>query len=353
MKKIVSFFVSLILLAAIFIAGSYFYICDQLKPVSNDENCQPVRIEVSNGDSVKKISLILKEKGIIKNDKLFYIFASRSNLMKYFSKVQAEYELYGFVLKSGIYNLKPSMHVQEIYNQLSSGRQEYISVSIPEGFTMRQIGELLEEKGVCSKDDFLEICRDTNFLVSQKISMESAEGFLFPDTYYFVPDSGARVAAEIMIDNFFGKIQTLIDLNSITQNELNDIVVLSSIVEREYRVKEEAPLIASVFKNRLRRDIGLYSCATVVYILTEIEGRPHPSRILIEDTKIDNPYNTYKWAGLPPGAISNPGLTALDAVINAPKTSYYFFQVKDAAKGTHVFTSTFDEHVENHNLSAK
>ncbi|MCF0242006.1 MAG: endolytic transglycosylase MltG, partial [Treponema sp.] len=131
------------------------------------------------------------------------------------------------------------------------------------------------------------------------------------------------------------------------------VVILASIVEKEYRVPEEAPLIASVFKNRMKQNIGLYSCATIVYILTEIQGNSHPSRILIEDTKIDSPYNTYKWAGLPPGPISNPGITALNAVINTPKTNYYFFQIKDAGKGSHVFTTTFDEHIENHNLSVK
>lgn len=353
MKKIISFFVSLILLVVFIAAGSYFYISSQLKPVSSDENAEAVRIEVSNGDSVRKIGNLLKENNVIKNEKLFYIFASRSNLMKYFSKVQAEYEPQRFVLKSGIYYIKPNMHVQEIYNLLSSGRQEYISVSIPEGYTMRQIGKLLEEKHICSNEDFLEICSDTNFLVSKGITLDSAEGFLFPDTYFFIPKSSARSVAEQLIDTFFLRISTLIDLENTTNKELNDLVILASIVEKEYRVPEEAPIIASVFKNRLRRNIGLYSCATVVYVLTDIQGKPHPSRLLIEDTRTESPYNTYLYAGLTPGAISNPGLTALNAVVNAPKTNYYFFQVKDAKKGTHVFTSTFDEHIENHNLTTK
>jgi UPF0755 protein len=87
--------------------------------------------------------------------------------------------------------------------------------------------------------------------------------------------------------------------------------------------------------------------------LTEIEGRPHPDRILLEDTKIDSPYNTYKWAGLTPGPISNPGMVALKAAANPPKTNYYFFQVADANEGRHVFTTTFDEHKASHNLSTK
>ena len=102
------------------------------------------------------------------------------------------------------------------------------------------------------------------------------------------------------------------------------------------------------FKNRLKHNIGLYSCATIVYIITEIQGKPHPERILTKDTKIDSPYNTYKWAGLTPGPISNPGLTALDAATNTPKTPYFFFQVENEKTGKHVFTETFEEHKINH-----
>ena len=156
-----------------------------------------------------------------------------------------------------------------------------------------------------------------------------------------------------MLDTFFEKAKEIPGFLDKTPEEMYETVILASIVEREYRVEEEAPLIASVFKNRLRRNIGLYSCATVEYILTEIEGRPHPERILIEDTKIDNPYNTYKWAGLPPGPISNPGLVALKASADTPKTNYYFFQIVDPAAGKHVFTTSFEEHIESHSLYTK
>ena len=116
------------------------------------------------------------------------------------------------------------------------------------------------------------------------------------------------------------------------------------MVEREYRVAEEAPLIASVFKNRIEENIGLYSCATIEYIITEILGKPHPDVITYDDLKIDSPYNTYKWAGLPPSPISNPGLVALKASANPPKTEYYYFTLKDEARGTHTFSRSFSSH---------
>ena len=119
---------------------------------------------------------------------------------------------------------------------------------------------------------------------------------------------------------------------------------MASIVEREYRRKEEAPLIASVFYNRLRYNIGLESCATLAYIITDIEDKPHPEYLTVEDKHIDSPYNTYKWAGLPPGPIANPGLVALEAAVRPPKTDYYYFVLKDPATGEHYFSEDLQEH---------
>ena len=346
-------FLSAIFSFIVIVTVVYISVFFQTRPVSVDhDNSETIRIEVHSGDTVRNTARVLKEKKLIKNDTLFYFFARRPSLLKLFFSSKNEIND-SFILKSGMYYITQDMTIPEILSLLSSGRQEYVTVSIPEGFTVSKIGALLEEKEICSREDFINVCKNPDFLSRYNITLDSCEGFLFPDTYFFIPGTDAEKIASELIGTFYKKVSTLIDVNNIAQKELEEIVILSSIVEREYRVSEEAPLIASVFKNRLRHDIGLYSCATVVYVLTEIEGRPHPSRILLDDTKIDSPYNTYKWAGLPPGAISNPGLTALNAVINAPKTSYYFFQVKDASKGTHVFTQTFDEHVENHNLTTK
>ena len=157
-----------------------------------------------------------------------------------------------------------------------------------------------------------------------------------------------------MVDNFFKKISQMEGFKGLSTERMYYLLRLASIVEREYRVKEEAPLIASVFANRLRRTIGLYSCATVEYIITEIEGRPHPDVITYKDLKIDSPYNTYIHAGLPPTPISNPGEVALSAAATHPRTSYYFFRLVDAQKGTHYFSTYFDEHTEvGRNLSTK
>ncbi|MBO4533375.1 MAG: endolytic transglycosylase MltG [Treponema sp.] len=349
MKTKGKIFLSILLLIILAILGAGIYCYSQITPVAQDDNS--IRFEVANGDSVRKIAGKLQEEGLIKNETFFYYFVRKPVLLKiFFSKDPVSDPI---VLKSGIYHLHAGMNYAQLINELSSGQQEYIRVSIPEGKTITQTAEILQDAGICLVDEFKAECYDPKLLQSYNITGESAEGFLFPDTYFLTAGMTAREVVVLMIDNFFTKVQEIPGFMELEPQKMYETVILASIVEREYRVEDEAPLIASVFTNRLRQNIGLYSCATIVYILTEIENRPHPERVLLEDTKIDSPYNTYKWAGLTPGPISNPGMVALKAAANPPKTNYYFFQVADANEGRHVFTTTFDEHKASHNLSTK
>ncbi len=320
------------------------------KPVSQVEQ-EAVRIEIPYGMSVRAVSGLLQEKNVIKNSKLFYLSVKYPFLLKVFYpgiKVDSR-----FVLKSGIYHIKPNMNFYEIQKMLSSGAQEFIKVSVPEGYTITKIAELLENHRICNKNDFIQASKNSEILNSYNIPAETCEGYLFPDTYFLTLNMDSKKVISLMIENFYSKISQISGLSEKSANEVFEILTLASIVEREYRIANEAPLIASVFRNRLKHNIGLYSCATIEYIITEIQGRPHPEVITIADTKIDNPYNTYMWAGLPPGPISNPGLISLNASANTPKTNYYYFQIVDQNAGRHVFTSTFEEHIENHNIYTK
>ena len=350
---ILTVIVSLIL---VLFATAYFYTKSQISPLASNtsnptEDVQKTRIEISMGTSVYRISEILEENNIIKNAKFFYYFVHYPVLFDFFFPQQAG--LSQIELKSGIYYLTPSMNYAEIIETLSSGRQEYIKIVIPEGLTISKIGELLEENGICTKNDFRTLCYDRDFVNKYNIAGTSLEGFLFPDTYFLNPGMEPEVVIDMMISNFYDKIATIESLSGMSPEQLYEKVKLASIVEREYRIADEAPVIASVFVNRLKYNIGLYSCATIEYILTEVLGRPHPDRILIEDTRIDSPYNTYLYAGLPPTPISNPGLISLNAAATPAKTKYYFFQIVDPEEGRHVFTTTFDEHKLSHNLYLK
>lgn len=348
MKKFIK---GLIIAIFLVIIGCISFVILQSKPVSTFDENNSIRIEIPSGMSVTQVSNLLKNENLIKNSKLFYYcarFPFLRNIL--FSK---DDNSINFILKSGIYYISPSMNIAQIQNLLSSGQQEFVKVSIPEGLTISKIAAILENNRICNSIDFIDSCHNSLILNTFNIPSESVEGFLFPDTYYLNIGMKADDVVTLFVQTFFEKIKEIDSLEGINPEKLYEIVTLASIVEREYRVPDEAPLIASVFRNRLKNNIGLYSCATIEYILTEIEGRPHPEKILIEDTKIDNPYNTYKWAGLPPGPISNPGLIAIDASANTPKTNYYFFQVADSDAGRHVFTSTFEQHKVNHNIYTK
>jgi len=350
MKKALKILLVLLIMLIAAFGGCFSYIKYLSTPISKVETEDSVRIEIPFGMSVMSVAKVLKENNLIRNEKLFYYIARYPQLKNILYPKQ---EAPAFNLKSGIYHIKANMNIVEIQTLLSSGQQEYIKISFPEGLTISKIAAILEEEKVCSAADFISAAKNPAIAQKYSIPGETCEGYLFPDTYFFTADMKPESVIDIMINNFQEKIKTIPNLAEKNAQDLYDIVKLASIVEREYRVEDEAPLIASVFKNRLRRTIGLYSCATVEYIITEIEGRPHPERILISDTRIDSPYNTYLYAGLPPGPISNPGVISLDASTNTPKTQYYFFRVVDADAGRHVFSKDFDEHVQNNNLYTK
>lgn len=340
LSTVLLWIVALLSLAAVCLYALWHFYTN---PVSrNAEDLVVEKIRVPEGSSVRSVAESLEEKKLIRSADVFY-YAARFNLYDLKSN---------FNLKSGVYTVKSSMPMKEIYFLLQSGEQEYISVSIPEGLTMRKIANILADKGVCTYEDFMASCQNTDLLAEYKVPSENFEGYLFPDTYFFTPDMSGEAVVRTLVETFFKRIQTLpVENPPLSPEKLHEIVTLASIVEREYRVESEAPLIASVFTNRIKRNIGLYSCATIEYIITEIQGKSHPERITYEDLKIDSPYNTYKWAGLTPGPISNPGLVALNAAANPAKTNYYFFVLTDPATGSHTFSSNFDQHRAAENLN--
>ncbi len=330
-------FISIICVLVLFCV---FFSFLQIMPVSSEKNKTVQRIEVPAGTSVKKVSVILKENRLIRNEFLFYICARYT-----LPRVLVTGSSVPFSLKSGVYQISDSMPYGEIFKILSSGKQEYIRVSFPEGLTISKIARKLDESGVCSEEEFKLATKNKSLLSEYEIPGDSFEGFLFPDTYFFIPKMSGESVVRKMVENFFEKLKNVENASSLSNSELYKDVVLASIVEREYRIDSEAALIASVFRNRLKHNIGLYSCATIEYILTEIQGKPHPDVITYDDLAIDSPYNTYKWAGLTPGPISNPGVVALDAAINSAKTDFYFFRLVDAKTGRHVFSKDFSTHV--------
>lgn len=328
-NKILKCFIILILSGLLLVGiaiGAYFFL---LTPVNKNSD-ETISYTVESGETIRSISYDLKDLGIIRSSHIFYLYGRLNNI----------------ALQSGTFSLSQSMSVAELSQNFESINFESIWVSIPEGRTVRQTALLLEEKGVTNANDFIAASTNPEILKKYSIANTTIEGYLFPDTYSFVPDMKAEDVIDIMINNFYSKIKEIPSLENATPEELDYVVTFASIIEKEYRLSEEAPLIASVFENRIEDRVGLYSCATIVYIITEIEGRPHPDVVTYDDTQIDSPYNTYKWHGLTPTPISNPGLIALKAAADPADTDYYYFRVIDPSIGKHAFTVDFEDHIQ-------
>ena len=257
-------------------------------------------------------------------------------------------------MKTGLYRIESGFSTMEVHNLLVSGTQVLFKVTIPEGWTSGMIGSLLEEEGITTQEEFLQAC-ETPALVERVGAVSgSIEGFLYPDTYYFTGDYPAPGIVEYMVDTFFTSLEEIFpEWEELSREDLYERVILASIVEREYRDSSEAPLMASVFYNRLEKDMFLGSCATVVYALTEEMGEEHPERLTYSDLEVESAYNTYRNRGLPPGPISNPGNVALDAAFNPEQSDYLYFVLKDPEAGRHHFSRSLGEHNQAYTLYIK
>jgi UPF0755 protein len=330
--------VGAILFVSIFFLGALVYFNAPpagRTPVAGGEGLRldddgSVYLEVRRGESAGSVGMRLEEAGIIRN-RYFWQFLSRIDRR---------------FIKTGTYLLELPMSQINLHAMLVSGRQLLQRVTIPEGITLKKMGRLFEDAGICGAGAFLAAAADPELRDRYRVPGETMEGYLYPDTYLFPLDFPPRRIIETMADTFFERLSQ-IDENYLTlsPSELNRRVIIASIVEREYRVDEEAALMAGVFYNRLRIGMALQSCATVEYVITEIQGRPHPDVLYNRDTEIRNPYNTYNRPGLPPGPISSPGARALDAAVHPAASDYLYFRLVDAAAGRHYFSRTLDDHI--------
>jgi len=313
-------------------------VCGLLAALAALLNSSPARrgatdrlFAIHKGESLSRISNRLQEEGFIR-------FAPLLQAMGRLRRTQGAF-------KVGYYQIPARASTVAIHDLLIAGAQNLIKVTVPEGWTIRKIARHFEALGICAASDFEAAAQSPQLARKLGIPAQSLEGYLFPDTYFVPAPFPAETMAEIMVRTFMETLDSLEPgWRSLAPANIQRAVTVASIVEREYRMPQEAPLIASVFYNRLKRNIGLESCATLEYIITEIEKKAHPEYITIEDKKLDSPYNTYKWAGLPPGPISNPGRTAIDASFHPTRTDFLYFVLRDPAAGRHHFSRDLSEH---------
>ncbi|PKL26663.1 MAG: endolytic transglycosylase MltG [Spirochaetae bacterium HGW-Spirochaetae-3] len=295
---------------------------------------------VGPGETGSSVARRLAQDEVIKSEYLFRLLMRSKGL---------EHSL-----KAGDYAIEADMGSTDILAMISGGKQALIRMTIPEGTGLKAIATAAEAAGIASADDVTAAAHDAALLKRLGIPAKSAIGYLFPDTYLLPRNAGGDEVVSLMVETMRKRVyQAVPEAVELSPEELHDRVILASIVEREYRVAEEAPLMASVFLNRLRIGMALQSCATVVYVISEVQDKPHPTRIFDRDLKIDDPFNTYLYPGLPPEPICDPGLTALSATLRPAITKYLYFRLVDEASGKHYFSATLDEHIRAASLAVK
>jgi len=242
-------------------------------------------------------------------------------------------------LKAGEYRLSAALAPEEILSRIVAGRVATYEGIVPEGMTAAQVALRLEAAGLADAADFTVVVEDPTSAAALGVEGATLEGYLFPDTYLLPHGLASRDVAKVLVDRFFEVWREIEPSAREQELSMREVVILASIVEKETAARDERPLIASVFRNRLKRGMRLETDPSVIYGIPDFDGNLR--RRDLENA--GNPYNTYIIPGLPPGPIANPGAEALRAVVNPVESDYLFFVSRN--DGTHVFSTTYREHV--------
>jgi len=298
-----------------------------------------IEVEIPLGSSVTKVANILEEKGLIRNAAIFKYYVDFSNNSD--------------KLKAGIYKLKPNMSLNQIIEEMTSGKALAVTktFTIVPGSTVDSIAQSLVKQGIIKdKTHFLELAKSDDFdsywfigdIEDSAKRKYKLEGYLYPDTYQVYANANEEQIITKVLDQFDKVFSEEYKKRAEELNMTPDqIVTLASIIERESGAKNFTK-VSAVFHNRLKKGMPLQSCATISYI----KGKPllYASA---SDIKIDSPYNTYKYKGLPAGPISNPGKSAIEAALYPDESylnNYYYFAVTDPETKEMAFSKTLAEH---------
>ena len=291
---------------------------------SVDFQDRQITVEIPKGTTFSRASGILEKVDLIKHKKLFYFLAVLEDAPEN--------------IRAGEYELRSSMTPKEILGKLLKGEIKGYHIPIPEGFTVRQIAARLSAWKLVNEDKFMTLATDRDFLRSLNIPGKSAEGYLFPDTYIFDKSMREKEIIKCMARQFREEITPeMVKRAGDLGFTMEEIITLASIIEKEGGLKEEKPLVAAVFDNRLKKGMRLQSDPTVIYDIENFDGN-----ITKKDLRRKTPYNTYRIKGLPPGPICNPGIDAISAALFPAQVNYLYFVSKN--DGSHHFSSNLVNH---------
>ncbi len=318
-----------VLVLILLIAGVGFYLWGGTRSTTLDE---AISIEIPDGSTAKQVVTLLDDNDLIMNKISFEIYIRMNNAAG--------------EIKPGKYTFGPGrVTYGSILSLLKVGdvASSEAKLTIPEGYTVWQIAQLLEEKNIVKAQDFLDCASampPPYDYIPDGSDYTKFEGFLYPETYIIGNGWDSETILTVLLAQF-DKIWT--DERSAKAEAMGmtakEIVTVASLVEREVKVDSERPIVASVIYNRLSADMLLQIDATVQYALGK-----QKERLLYSDLEIDSPYNTYKYKGLPAGPIASPGEACIDAALNPSDTNYFYYQTSIDGDGSHYFCETYEEH---------
>lgn len=319
----------------------YNYVKGALKPLDPDAT-KTIAVEVPIGSGLSSISTLLEEKGVIKDARVF----------KYYAKFKNESQF-----QAGNYDLTQAMTFDELIESLKTGkvyRKPVFTMTIPEGLTLEQIGQIIEKKTPYTQQEFMDLVTSDTFvqqmmanypeLVTEAVLADNIrydlEGYLYPATYpYYEEKPSLEGIVEEMIAAMNNVVKNYSDVLAEKQMSVHQLLTFASLLEEEATAQTDRETIASVFYNRINTDMPLQTDPTVLYALGD-----HKDRVLYEDLEVDNAYNTYKNKGLPPGPIAGAGKTSIEATLNPSETEYFYFLADK--EGVNHFSKTYDEHLQ-------
>lgn len=320
----------------------YNYVESALLPLDPNSE-KTITVDIPIGSGLDTISNELEKSGIIKNAKIF----------KYYAKFNNESQF-----QAGEYSLTKAMTLDEIIESLKSGkiyREPVFSLTIPEGLTIEQIGQVVEKNTKHSADEFFALVTSEEFvdrmmvkypnILAAEIKGENVryalEGYLFPATYpFFEENPSIESIVDTMLANTDKVVSSYVDLLQAEEKSVHWLLTFASLLEEEATAQTDRSTIASVFNNRIEEGMPLQTDPTVLYA----KGT-HKDRVLFEDLEFDSPYNTYQNTGLPPGPIANAGKTSIEAALDPSDTDYFYFLADK--EGTNHFSVTYEEHLQN------
>lgn len=302
-------------------------------PIS--DKSEDVLIVIEDNTSTLEIGTLLKENSLIRSSIAFFIKTKTGD---------------GAPITSGTYTLNRNMTLEEIISKLTEPKAliKTVTITFPEGYTVEQMAQLLEDKNMTTADEFLKALEDDyefEFIkqIPQGKYNYKLQGFLFPSTYDFYEGSSAHDIIHKMLSQF----EVVYLANASDYSNIFEVVTKASMIEKEAKLDSERPTVAGVIENRIEKNMLFQIDATVLYAATNGLYNQSESRYIADQiANLDSPYNTYKYAGLPAGPICNPGLTSIAAALNPEDHSYLYYHT-DTTKndGSHIFTESLNEHV--------